>query len=176
MKMLKILAILISLFALSACSTLVRTNSVYLHYASPIGVVPFLNNSQTPAAGVSASEITANILRSKGSACVVNYPLDRGAKIVLPGVQYQISKAQMWQFAKRHHLQYLLTGTVTEWHYKAGIDGEPAVGFTLQLIDVSTHQVLWSGAAAQTGTSRQGVAIIAQQLLRNTLANICFSR
>lgn len=175
MNMLKIFATLISFLALSACTTLARTSPIYLHCGSRVGVVPFLNNSQTPAAGISASEITANILRSKGAAALVNYPLERGAKIVLPGVQYRISKAQMWQFANRNHLQYLLIGTVTEWHYKAGIDGEPAVGFTLQLVDVSTHQVIWSGVAARTGNSRQGVAIIAQELLKNTMANICFS-
>ncbi len=175
MKAIKISLLSVCVLFIAACMAVNHTCPVRLSKSARIGVVSFLNNSETPAAGISASDIAANILRVKGSLAIVNYPLNQKSKIVLPGVQYRISKAEIQRFVYRNHLDYVLIGTVTEWGYKAGIDGEPAVGFTLQLVDTRTQQIVWSGVAGRTGNSRESVAIIAQQLLRKTFENIKFN-
>jgi hypothetical protein len=62
-------------------------------------------------------------------------------------------------------MRYAVTGTVDEWRYKVGVDGEPAVGFTLQVLDVPTGRVLWSAAGGRTGWSREALSAVAHQLL-----------
>jgi polysaccharide biosynthesis protein PelC len=54
-----------------------------------------------------------------------------------------------------------------EWRYKVGIDGEPAVGLTLKIIDLSNGRVLWSATGAKSGWSREALASVAQSLILN---------
>ena len=56
-----------------------------------------------------------------------------------------------------------------EWRYKVGVDGEPAVGVTLEIVDVGTGATVWSGAGAQSGWSREALAAVGQKLIRNLL-------
>ena len=56
-------------------------------------------------------------------------------------------------------------GSVEEWRYKVGVDGEPAVGITLQLIDLPSGAVIWTASGSKTGWSREGLTATAQKLL-----------
>ena len=51
-------------------------------------------------------------------------------------------------------------GAVDEWRYKVGVDGEPAVGMALQVIDLQSGEVLCSGVGAKSGWSREALAAI----------------
>ena len=77
--------------------------------------------------------------------------------------------AEATNWAKQQGVRYALTGNVDEWRYKVGIDGEPAVGITLQLLDVQSGAVVWSGVAAGTGWSRDGLSAVAQKLIKEML-------
>jgi len=94
-------------------------------------VFPLTNNTQTPLAGLRAQAITAGVLRSRGIYNVSSYQTNRKFKDYLPGSQNAMSKRTMLNWAKRNHAQYAVTGTVNEWRYKIGIDGEPAAGIGL---------------------------------------------
>lgn len=59
---------------------------------------------------------------------------------------------------------------MSEWRYKVGVDGEPAVGITLQVIDVPSGNVIWSATGSRTGWSRDAVSAVAQKLLRELLS------
>ena len=65
--------------------------------------------------------------------------------------------------------QYALTGAVDEWRYKVGVDGEPAAGVTLRIVDVATGNTLWSGAGGKSGWSREALSAVAQKLIRQLL-------
>jgi len=58
---------------------------------------------------------------------------------------------------------------VEEWRYKVGVDGEPAAGVTLQILDVATGDILWSGSGGQSGWSREALSAVAQKLIRKLL-------
>ena len=62
-----------------------------------------------------------------------------------------------------------MAGAVDEWRYKVGIDGEPAVGVALNVIDVGSGEILWSGAGGKTGWSRESLSGVAQRLMRQLL-------
>ena len=56
-----------------------------------------------------------------------------------------------------------------EWRYKVGVDGEPAAGVTLQIIDVASGDILWSGTGGKSGWSREALSAVAQKLIRDLL-------
>ena len=72
-------------------------------------------------------------------------------------------------WARERQARYALTGTVDEWRYKVGVDGEPAAGVTLQIIDVASGETLWSGAGGKSGWSREALSAVAQKLIRDLL-------
>jgi hypothetical protein len=72
-------------------------------------------------------------------------------------------------WARSENIRYALAGSVDEWRYKVGIDGEPAAGVTLQLIDVQSGQVLWAAAGGSTGWSRESLSGVAQKLVAKLL-------
>ena len=173
MKGLIQLSVLALALLLAGCTTVNNTYSLNLIASSSIGVPAFQNNSQTPMAGNSAAAITADVLRSKGAG-IVNVYQQRGSNN-LPGLRPRLSKMKLLRWARKNGMHYLLTGTVTEWRYKVGIDGEPAVGLTMQLVNVPTNQVVWSAVGSKIGTSRQSISGVAQRLTRNLLDSLSFS-
>jgi hypothetical protein len=50
------------------------------------------------------------------------------------------------------------------------VDGEPVVGVTFELIDVSTGKVVWSATGSRTGWSRSGLSSIATALIGDVLS------
>ena len=85
-----------------------------------------------------------------------------------PAEREAVARALDW--ARGEKARYALTGAVDEWRYKVGVDGEPAVGITLQVIDVQSGNVIWSAAGSRTGWSRDAVSAVAQKLLRELLS------
>ena len=76
---------------------------------------------------------------------------------------------QALAWAKEQGVRYALGGSVDEWRYKVGVDGEPAAGLTLQIIDVQSGEILWSGAGGKSGWSREALSAVAQKLIRELL-------
>ena len=133
------------------------------HSASWV-VAPLLNNTATPYAGQRAAQLVSALLAQRGVGAVqvapapadaTGLPIDNGASAE------DAAKA----FALQQHAQYLVRGSVDEWTYKIGLDGQPAVGFTLSVLDLTSGKVIWTGAASASGGSRQGVAVLAQKTL-----------
>ena len=74
--------------------------------------------------------------------------------------------------ARQRKITYALAGTVNEWRYKVGLDGEPVAGFTIQVIELSEGKVVWSGAASKSGWSRDSVSAVAQQVLERLISSM----
>ena len=81
----------------------------------------------------------------------------------------RIEEAMVW--ARQQKYDFALTGSVEEWRYKVGVDGEPAVGIAVSIIDVPTGETLWSGVGAKAGWSRDSLAAVAQQLMRKLIGD-----
>ncbi len=69
-------------------------------------------------------------------------------------------------------MRYAISGSVEEWRYKTGLDGEPAVGLSLRLVDLTSGEVLWSGSAARSGWSRESLSGTAQKVLEELASRI----
>lgn len=134
-----------------------------------MAVLPIVNYTETPQAGLRAEAIAESLLKTGGMANLKRYPASLNPETLFePAEREAVAKALEW--AKGEKVRYALTGAVQEWRYKVGVDGEPAVGISLQLIDVNSGDVVWSATGSDSGWSRSSLSGTAQKLLRRLLS------
>lgn len=157
--------------ALAGCSVLdARAPSGALPRDAAWAVLPIVNHTETPQAGARAESITEALMRAQGLADVRRYPGEASGDALADPVEAKVRETAL-AWAKGAGVKYAVTGAVDEWRYKVGVDGEPAVGVALSIVEVDTGRVLWSGVGAKTGWSREAVAGVAQKLIRELLAS-----
>jgi polysaccharide biosynthesis protein PelC len=165
-----IFLIAVFLFLLNSCTSIQNSSCcVPVNLNSKIAVIPFNNNTETPLAGERAMAITAAVLESRGACCVAVYQHRQQGKVLFPGMNVVESRKTLLNWARNIHARYALTGSVNEWTYKVGLDGEPVVGISLQLIDVKTGRILWTAVGSLSRGCRTAVTTAAQVLINNLL-------
>ena len=90
-------------------------------------------------------------------------PPARQGDLILIDDRERLAAALDW--ARQQRLDYVLSGSVEEWQYKNGLDGEPAVGISLRVLEPATGRVLWSNSGARAGWSRESLAGSAQKVI-----------
>lgn len=131
-------------------------------------LLPMLNHTESPQAGLRAEVITEALLRSRGVGNLVLYPPSLSPDALLEPAERKVQdEARKW--AREQGARYGVQGAVDEWRYKVGVDGEPAVGVALQIIDLQSGEVLWTGVGARSGWSREALAAVAQKLIDGLL-------
>jgi hypothetical protein len=162
-----------ALAALSGCATVQLQASASPHpdRQAVWCVLTPVNNTSTPYAGGRVQQQLVALLGVRGLTHVLLAPpLGGGGPLpVGEGAQEQ-QRQRLW--ARRHGARYGLIGSVDEWHYKIGLDGQPALGVTLRLTDLRTGKTLWSGVASATGTSREGLAVLSERTLAGLLKRL----
>jgi TolB-like protein len=153
----------------SACGTVRQTSGPALSRGDKVAVVSIANYTETPDAGRSAESIAANALRVGGIADVRIAPADSNGNSLFDTTQ-RADGDKTLEWARSQNARYVLSGAVEEWRYKTGVDGEPVVGVTFELIDVSNGAVVWSATGARTGWSRSGLSSVATSLIAKVLS------
>lgn len=126
---------------LAACSTVSAPPAPELDRGAPWALLPMVNHTETPQAGLRAEAILESLLRNGGVGTLRRYPSSIGGDALFePSERKGVDQAMAW--ARSQGARYAVTGTVDEWRYKVGVDGEPAVGFTLQVLDVTSGRGL----------------------------------
>ncbi len=169
MKTIK-LGILLVILVLGACATTDQANSAKpLERGAKWALLPITNNTDVPQAGLRAEAITEVLLRSRQITNLRRYPPTMNADSLFePAERKHIEDALNW--AHEQGMRYAVTGAVDEWHYRVGIDGEAAVGMTLQVIDLKDNdRVVWSAAGAKSGWSHEALSSVAQKLINELL-------
>jgi TolB-like protein len=150
------------------CSVINSSVAPALSINATWAVLPFVNLTETPQAGRRAEAIATSLLYSMGVKSSIQFSSTQKTDPMALDSDVNVRDAAL-AWAKSQKVRYALTGVVDEWRYKVGVDGEPAVGVTLQVIDVETGAVIWSGVGAQTGWGREAVSAVAQKLIRHLL-------
>ena len=156
---------------LAGCSTVDVGRAPALAANAQWAVLPFANHTETPQAGLRAEGIAESLLRSQGAVNLKRYPASVATETLFEPMDRKQADATL-AWARGAGIRYALTGSVDEWRYKVGVDGEPAAGVTLQLVDVASGDVLWAAAGGATGWSREALSAVAQKLMRRLLAPI----
>jgi hypothetical protein len=73
---------------------------------------------------------------------------------------------EVCKIADRYGDRFAMIGGVSEWRYKTGIDGEPAVSLQVSLVDCRQGgRVVWSATASSNDTWRASVGTTAQAII-----------
>jgi TolB-like protein len=159
---------LAALLLATACSTVDVASRAPVEANARWAVLPFANYTETPQAGSRAASIVEAVLRTHGFTDLQRAPQPSVETLFDASDAQGADKALAW--ARGAGVRYALTGTVSEWRYKVGVDGEPAVGLTLSLLDVASGKVIWSAAGGRSGWSREALSAVAQKLARDLTA------
>ncbi|WP_053062461.1 hypothetical protein [Photobacterium aquae] len=159
--------LLISAITLAACSSYQVPDSPTFSAGKTWAVMPMENHSSTPLAAEKVEQILRAQLYAKGINAV-RYPAipANDLQTILDSAAKQ-KKAQAWLASQP--IDYVITGSVEEWHYKSGLDGEPAVGITLEVKSAKSGQTYWQASGSRGGWGRESVSgtghIVIEELL-----------
>lgn len=117
------------------------------------------NYTDTPQAGMRASNIAEGVLLARGFD--IENQID--ADFLNMSLENRIAKAQS------SNSDYILVGGVSEWRYKTGIDGEPAVSLQFKLIDVRSAKVVWSATGSDNSWGNASIGTTAQALIESMI-------
>jgi hypothetical protein len=120
-----------------------------------IMLFPLKNYTDTPRAGMRASNIVEGVLSAKSYKVIYN---------TTPTL-----KKEAAAMAKSNGSDYYMLGAVSEWRYKTGIDGEPAVSFRLALYNTKTDTLVWSGVGSNNDWGNGSIGTTAQSLIEEML-------
>ena len=142
-----------------------------LHANARWALLPVANHSETPQAGERVEAVLETLLRRAGVQVLEMYPPPKqDENHVLVDDRQRYEEALVWARSQPFH--YAVSGSVEEWRYKNGIDGEPAVGVTVKVSEVPTGRVLWSASGTRTGSgsdNASGTALLLLQTLTREL-------
>ncbi|CAM4016986.1 penicillin-binding protein activator LpoB [Ectopseudomonas alcaliphila] len=171
MQIIRCLTLAVIAALATGCSSFTRESGQTLPRDASWGVAPLVNYAQTPQAGERAEQILISILAEEGVRPLM-YPQPPRQDLLLQDDRERQIQALDW--ARQQRLAYVITGSVEEWQYKNGLDGEPAVGLSLQVLEPATGRVVWSSSGARAGWSRESLAGAAQKVLRELVGNLDF--
>jgi polysaccharide biosynthesis protein PelC len=165
------LPFLLVILTLTGCTTLHQGSSAPVSLNDSWALLPFINNTETPYAGERAESVTATLLLARGVQRLERYTVETKTE-ELGNDRGERRQREALEWAKQKKVRFVLSGTVNEWRYKVGLDGEPVAGIAMQLIELPEGKVVWSGTAGKSGWSRDAVSAVAQQVLDRLLETI----
>lgn len=164
---LPLLVALVLSLVLSACggasaTTAHRAGAVRLN--AKWVILPVENHSETPQAGERVEAMLETLLRKGGIAALEKYPPQKEDDThLLTSDRQRYEAALGW--ARGAKYDYAVTGSVEEWRYKSGIDGEPAVGVSVRVVELASGKVLWVATGSRTGAASDNTSFTAMKLL-----------
>lgn len=153
---------------LAGCSTLNVGAPPQLAEDGRWALLPIANFTETPDAGERVGSIAESVLIQRGLSGLQRYPVPGDDEAFLAGSTTKTLNAAL-DWAGRNGMRYALGGSVQEWRYKTGVDGEPAVTLTFNLYDLRTGHIIWSGTGSRSGWSRASLGATGQQLIGQLL-------
>ena len=127
-----------------------------------ITVAPFANDTTTPGAGARAASMTASLLQIHGLGSVTAMAADHHDRLPLG---LEPNPATLLRKARAMGARYVVEGAIQEWRYTIGLDGQPAVAVTMDVVNVHNGRVLWTATASRSGTPRESVGVLAEDTL-----------
>lgn len=170
--MLKKIGLMIMMVTLSACTSIeTMEHQTSISKQASWALLPIINNSDTPQAGLRTEAMVQTLLLNRGVKQLMLYPATMNNDTLFePSERKTFEQARDW--AKAQGVRYAITGSVEEWQYKVGVDGEPAVGLVLHIIDLNNNTIVWSAIGAKSGLSRASLSGTAQNLLQSLLEDL----
>lgn len=171
MKLCRLMVFMMLAGVFGACTVHNVQRSEPLDREAKWAILPVANLAEIPMAGENIESILDNALRIRGLVDLLPQAAlsQTGGTLILDDRQrYE----QVLKKARQENVRFGVTGAVHEWRYKTGLDGEPAVGLTLQVIDLPSGRVLWTASGAKTGWGYSNVSGTAEKLVAELIEGL----
>ena len=155
--------------ALTACSHAVLQDDFAVSAEQSIVLMPVTTYSQAPQAGEKVEVLLESIWYQRKLPALTVYPRNLAYADALPPLNDYTRFQNLQAWLAEQGADYYVTGSVSEWRYKSGLDGEPAVGLSLTINDARTGKVVWTAATARSGWDRESLTATAQKLISKQL-------
>ncbi|MHB1512327.1 MAG: penicillin-binding protein activator LpoB [Acidiferrobacter sp.] len=127
-----------------------------------IAVAPFANYTTTPGAGSRGASMTTSLLLAHGLKSAHAMTMHQKDRLPLG----RAPRPAAWLAeARAMGARYVVEGAVQEWRYTIGLDGQPAVAVTVDLISAKSGRVLWTATGSRSGSPRESVGVLAEDTL-----------
>ncbi len=148
----------------AGCTTVVThgTQAGPVIHVTRLLLPPFVNATDDEHASRALTEIAGSALVEAG------LPLFQTEETLIKSAadKAQGADGRYAELARSVGASHLLIGTVHEYRYKTDLDGDPAVGVTLRLVDAATGQTLWQGTSGNVGYAFASVTSAGQKAVR----------
>jgi hypothetical protein len=172
---------------LSGCAVLDVKASGPLHGRTGWVLLPVQNQGEAAMAGERVEELLLTLMRSQKEIELTPYPTPlpalpsdakdpkaaapSSAKDPDPELSFddrlRYERAVAWARDKKY--AYGIGGSVSELRYRPGSDGEPAVGLTVRVVDLSSGRVVFTASAANPPLGQGSLSATSQKLLRSII-------
>ncbi|MED5389228.1 MAG: hypothetical protein VX793_10280 [Pseudomonadota bacterium] len=167
----RILVAGLMIMVLAGCTHVRSSQDVSLQADGTWLVLPLVNRTGTPQAGLRAAAIVESVLYRHGAARVDSYP-ETGNDGLLFEASSPASRDKMDRWVQSQSAQYVVSGVVHEWRYKTGVDGEPAVGVMLEIRELPSGNIVYSGTGARAGWARSSLSQTGQKVIDKLLSAV----
>jgi hypothetical protein len=160
--------------ASGGCAVVDVARPVPLKLDSRWTLLPVQDHSETSQAGERVEETLSTLMRTQLNVELAKYPTPSPSKSGDSDTEVDDRQRyeQALSSARKEGFAYGLGGSVTEWRYRSGADGEAAVGLTVSLVDIASGRTLWSASGSRAGWGRETASGTAQKLLRQLLKGL----
>lgn len=162
-----ILFILSGCLLIAGCASSVSGGRSGGGAGATIYVAPLANATESENAGKAVTGLVESALMERGCSVIPAEPVpSEGADADANAAQAPLKAAM------DKHAVYLVTGTVSEFHFKTDLDGNPAVGVTLRLVRVRDGKLLWQSSGSKVGVTFASLTSTAQYAVRDLVSRM----
>lgn len=134
-------------------------------------LLPVANYAEAPQAGERVESLLATLVRRAGVGTLDHYPpLKEDDAHLTASERQRFEESLAW--ARSQSYDFAITGSVVEWRYKGTLDGEPAVGLSVEVLEVATGRTVFTGSESRTGSSCDTASGTALVVLRDLFDQI----
>jgi len=137
-----------------------------------LAVVPFNNLTEYPHAGLIVTELWRTELGTQGFGTIPGPLVTEALGTATPRAEGV--PVDPFALGKQLGVTHVAVGSVTEYRYKFGLDGEPAVGISAAIINVADGSVCWQGSASDTGFGYDSLNRVAQLVCKGLVSSIAW--
>ena len=136
--------------------------------------LPIINLTEVPHAGKRVSSILSSELHRKKISGIKLYPIEKSVKDYSPNKMKPTLSEKSQDWALSQGARYAISGTIEEWYYRVGIDGEPVVSLSLNIVDLWNGDIIWSQSDSEVGRTQQTLAEVSQTMIHKMLSRAYF--
>ena len=165
-RKLRLFGLTFFILIITACSSMFNKQNIKLPLDKKYAVASFWNYTETPMAGLRASTIVESVLAKSGIS--LNSLIEGSEEMQTVKSKSSFLRAKKDE-AKLLGAEYLIVGDVQEWRYKTGIDGEPVVSFSINVIDLKSDKSIFSGVGAKSAWGHKSIGVVAQEIAQDLI-------